>query len=74
MPEKRRRLLKAIEHNWGLVGAGTWSETIWNIFYDGSYEVISAYIPYPFSIFDTCEDMMNRNERPKRVEKKTTGI
>lgn len=69
MPEKRRRLLKAIEHNWGMMDPGDWSEVKWNIFYDGSYEVISTFNP----TFEAYEEMLQRDDHPKPVKKKTTG-
>ena len=45
MANKKQPLLKAVEHNWGLMGPGDWSEVRWRIFYDGSYEVISTFRP-----------------------------
>lgn len=70
MSEKRWRLLKAVEHNWGLAGPGDWSKVQWNIFYDGSYEIISSFNP----TLGAYEKMLNRNMHPKPVKKKTTGM
>ena len=69
MSEKRWRLMKAIEHNWGLTGPGDWSKVDWNIFHDGSYEVISTFNP----TFEAYEEADGRNERPKPAKKQTTG-
>ncbi len=43
MRKKRCPLLKAIEHNWGLMMPGEWSKVEWLIFPDGSYEIISFF-------------------------------
>ena len=72
MANKKQPLLKAVEHNWGLMGPGDWSEVRWRIFYDGSYEVISTFNP-SFESFEKIEEMLKRHERPKPVKKKTTG-
>ncbi len=69
MSEKRWRLLKAVEHNWGLLGPGSWCTVQWIIYHDGSYEVISTFNPSS----DLIEEMMKRNEYPKPVKKKKTG-
>lgn len=69
MSERRYRLLKAIEHNWGLQGPGDWSTVKWDIFNDGFYEVISTFHPS----FDDYKEAAVRNERPKPLKKKKTG-
>ena len=53
------------------MGPGDWNTVTWLIYNDGSYDIISAFNP-------TMEDkdiveIFNSNERPKLVEKKTTG-
>ena len=70
MSEKRKLLLKAIEQNWGEIGPGNWLKVKWNIFYDGSYEVISTFNPP----LEARENILNRDDRPKPVKKKTTGV
>ena len=69
MANKKQPFLKAVEHNWGLMGPGDWSEIKWHIFYDGSYEVISTFRPSS----EDYDDAWKRNEQPKPVKKKTTG-
>ena len=69
MANKKQPLLKAVEHNWGLMGPGDWSEVKWRVFYDSSYEVISTFNPSS----EAYDDAWKRNERPKPVKKKTTG-
>ncbi len=69
MTNQKRLLLKAIEHNWGLTGPGDWSEVQWNIFYDGTYEVVSFFRPS----FEACKNAMERKEQPEFVKKKSTG-
>ncbi len=69
MADKKQLLLKAVEHNWGLMGPGDWSEVKWCVFYDGSYEVITTFNPS----FEDYDHVWERNERPKPVKKKTTG-
>ena len=60
MANKKQPLLKAVEHNWGLMGPGDWSEVRWRIFYDGSYEVISTFNP-SFESFEKNEEMLKRH-------------
>ncbi len=47
----KRLLLKATEYNWSLIGPGDWKKTVWNIYYDGSYEMTSYFMP----LFGGCE-------------------
>ena len=73
MTKKKQPLLKAIEHNWGLIGPGDWRTVTWLVFHDGSYEVVSSFNP----IIDDHEEhmrMLNRSGRPKLVKKQSTGI
>ncbi|MBR6426899.1 MAG: hypothetical protein IKS28_03635 [Clostridia bacterium] len=72
MSEKRWRLLKAVEHNWGLIGPGDWTTVQWNIYHDGSYEIISTFNP-DTSSREAIEEILKRNELPKPVKKKKTG-
>ncbi|MBQ5990061.1 MAG: hypothetical protein IJL67_11275 [Oscillospiraceae bacterium] len=37
-------LLKAAEHNWGMIGPGDWRLITWFIYNDGSYDIISEFI------------------------------
>ena len=63
MGNERKLMLKAIKHNWGLIGPGDWKEVEWYIFCDGSYQVVSTFIP-PLEV--SCE-------LPELVKKKTAG-
>ena len=69
MAIKRCLLLKAKEYNWGLLGPGDWSEVEWQVYYDGSFEVISTFNPS----FVACKEMLKKDDRPKLVRTKTTG-
>lgn len=62
MTKKRYPLLKAVEHNWDLIGPGDWVKVKWLIFSDGFYEVVSIFNP---SFYDI--------EIPRPVKKKTSG-
>ena len=71
MAGKRCLLLKAIKHNWGMIGPGSWLEVKWLIFRDGSYEILSVYRPNIVVL--TIELMLGKNERSKRVLKRSAG-
>ena len=43
MEKKRKLLLKAEEHNWGLITRDDWTVVRFRIFYDGSYEIVTTY-------------------------------
>ena len=62
MANKRHRLIKAVEHNWGLMRPGDWSKVEWRIFTDGSYETITTFHTF-----------VERKERAKRVRKRAIG-
>ena len=62
MIKKRYPLLKAVEHNWDLIGPGDWTEVKWLIFSDGSYEMAATFNPG----FDDIGI-------PEPVKRKTTG-
>ena len=47
MAQKRHRLLRAVEHNWGLHEPGAWAKSEWRIYTDGSYELISTFAGLP---------------------------
>ncbi len=72
MEEKSWLLLKAVEHNWGLMGYGDWSEITWHIFNDGSFDIVAAFNP-DFKDYKEIREMLGRNELPKPVKKKKTG-
>ena len=72
MAKKKSPLLKAVKHNWGLMGPGDWNEVKWLIFPDGTYEVVTTFIP-SFRAYEEIEEMLKRHERPKPVKKITTG-
>lgn len=61
---KPQKMLKASEHNWGLMGPGDWRETVWEVNYDGTYKITSVFNP----IMDP-----NSVEIPKTVKQSTTG-
>ena len=65
MTKKRYPLLKAIKHNWGLIGPGAWTKVKWLIFPDGSYEIVTTFNPS----FDAIE----KEDMLKPVKKKNTG-
>ena len=69
---KRRILLKAIEHNWDLIGPEDWNKVEWNIFSDGSYRIITAFNPM-ITENDEILEMQKRGERPKPIKKQTSG-
>lgn len=71
MMKKRRILLKAVEHNWGLIGPGDWSKVTWRIFFDGFYEIVSTFIP-TLETTDLSQHMERRG-RPTSIKKKDTG-
>ena len=43
MTEKRRLLLKATKHNWGLLGPGDWLLTNWLICSDATFEYLVSF-------------------------------
>ncbi len=49
-------MLKAENHNWGLKGPGDWDKTIWNVYYDCTYEIKIIFIPdYDHLTYETIE-------------------
>ncbi len=38
-------LLKAVKHNWGLMGPGDWKEERWTVYSDGLYTRVLTYNP-----------------------------
>ena len=66
MTKKRYPLLKAVEHNWGLIGPGHWTKVKWLISPDGSYEVVTTFNPS----FDAIEEI---EKMSKPTKKKITG-
>ena len=38
-------ILKAVEHNWDMLGPGSWETITWSIFSDGSYKIREKRIP-----------------------------
>lgn len=38
-------ILKAVEHNWDMIGPGSWETVTWSIFSDGSYKIREKRIP-----------------------------
>jgi len=65
MKKKRVLLLKAVEHNWDMIGPGEWYKVTWRIYYDGSYEI--------FSTFNPPDEAYEKENRPKPVRRKTSG-
>ena len=66
---EKKRLLKATEHNWSMMGPGDWNNTTWSIFYDGFYEVVSAFNPTA----EEWDAMRESDGRLKLRERKVTG-
>lgn len=62
MARKRYPLLKAVEHNWGLIGPGDWTKVKWLIFPDGSYEVVTTFNPS----FDAIEEIEKMSKPTKK--------
>ena len=46
----RTLLLKAEEHNWGLMHRGDWDKTVWRIYSDGSYVITKSFSPSDRSV------------------------
>ena len=66
MERKRYRILRAVEHNWGLCGPDSWFKVKWLIFSDGSYELVASFAP--------GADAWKDDEKiPKPVKKRTSG-
>ena len=70
---KKTLCLKAIEHNWGLMGPGDWNTVTWLIYHDGSYDIISAFNPSKKDA-EAIIEAFERNEFPKLMEKKASGV
>ena len=43
--QPHKPMLKAENHNWGLMGPGDWDKTIWNVYYDYTYEIKILFRP-----------------------------
>ena len=65
--------MKAVEHNWGLIGPGDWLDVTWLVFHDGSYEVVSTFNPI-ITDQEEFKDALKRKEWPNRHKERTTGI
>lgn len=73
MTKKKQPLLKAVEHNWGLIGPGDWRTVTWRVFHDGSYAVVSTFNPI-INDREELTQMLNRRGKPKLIKKQRTGI
>lgn len=60
MEERKWLLLKAIEHNWDIIGPGDWTGTKWLIFSDGSYEIAAKYNTHEKTEKKTAGQMNNK--------------
>ena len=66
----KQLLLKATEYNWDLIGPGDWTEIIWLIYQDGSFEIILHFNP----LYDENRILSNIVELIKPLEKKKHGM
>ncbi|SNU06662.1 hypothetical protein SAMN06297422_10711 [Lachnospiraceae bacterium] len=66
----KQLLLKATEYNWDLIGPGDWTEKIWLIYRDGSYEIISHFTP----LYDENRIITRIAETIIPLEKKKQGM
>ncbi len=66
---KKHLILRAKEHNWGLIGPGSWYTVLWSIYSDGSYCIRSEFLPEADSLIDGFQGHM-----PKKGIKTTRGV
>ena len=66
----KQLLLKATEYNWNLIGLGDWTEIVWLIYRDGSFEIISHFTPF----YDENRIITRIVEALKPLEKKKQGM
>lgn len=45
-------LLKAVNHNWSVIGPGSWTGTEWFVFTDGSYKAVISFMPNLFDDYN----------------------
>ena len=41
----KRLILLAYNENWGLIGPGDWNSVTWRVFSDGSYSLVTEFLP-----------------------------
>lgn len=54
--KEKHLILFAYNENWGLIGPGDWNSATWRIFSDGSYSLVSEFLPG-----DEPEDLVRRS-------------
>lgn len=59
---KKHLILRAKEHNWGLIGPGSWSTVSWSIYSDGSYSIRSEFLPDRGAFIDGYPDHLPKND------------
>ena len=54
-------MLRAEIHNWGLMGPGDWSRTVWKVYSDMAYEITVAFRP---DIYERRDDISEICDKP----------
>ena len=67
MTNEKILLMKAVQYNWSLHGAGEWTESKWRVFTNGTYELTVSFLP-------NFDDIPEKVKSGRSTKKKKTGV